>query len=246
MLVFITPLKSRESAQSWAQTQWLVERTIRSACAQSSEAFRMIVVCHERPEIGFTHPQLKFLQLNTPPPEANAERPGDDKRAKIRHGIECALEENPTHVMLLDADDCVSRRLAEFVAERPLDHGWYFGRGFIHYEDRHLLQRVPWRFQRHCGSSHILPTQFLQSKYLTRHASLRQIAASAGLYLSPLPFDGAIYCVGHGENYRPMGPFMWPGNAALRLARRALFGVEVTEEHRREFGLYHKNSNRPE
>jgi hypothetical protein len=198
----------------------------------------MIVVCHEHPEIGLSHPQLEFLHATTPRPAPNATSRRDDKRAKVHCAIKRALEANPTHVMLLDADDCVSRHLAAFVAERPAANGWYLGRGYIHYDDRRRLQRVPWRFQRHCGSSHILSAELARNRHLRGHTRVRRIAASSGRPLARLPFAGAIYCVGHEENFRPWGPLLWPNNPAFRLARRALFGCELTDAHRREFGLY--------
>ena len=51
MLCFITALKSKAVASDWIRVCELFESTLRSAYNQTDPDFRIIVVCHERPDL---------------------------------------------------------------------------------------------------------------------------------------------------------------------------------------------------
>ena len=107
MLVFVTPLKSAGSSHSWERVARLVGRTVRSACAQACPDFRVIVACHEVPEIRFEDKRLEFLQVGFEPPGFDPLKRKRDKERKLLAGLRRSLAFRPSHVMPLDADDCI-------------------------------------------------------------------------------------------------------------------------------------------
>ena len=160
MLVFIIPLKSAKISDSWEHISQLFERTIRSVCNQTSSEFRVIVVCHEKPDIKFKHPNVFYLQVDFPPPtwENNngyfSRRL--DKQKKIFVGLSYACRFNPTHVMFVDADDCVSKHLAKFVSQNPDCNGWMFGKGYDYVDGRKFIFLRRKGFYGRCGTSSIV------------------------------------------------------------------------------------------
>ncbi len=66
-----------------------------------------------------------------------------DKARKILRGIEYAQQFNPQRLMVVHADDCVSRHLAKFVNQHSSYHGWVMRKGYIYYEgSRWLLKTI--------------------------------------------------------------------------------------------------------
>ena len=55
-----------------------------------------------------------------------------DQVRKIFMGLNYAAQFKPSHVMLVDADDCVSQKLASFVDHNPQSNGWFINRGFLY------------------------------------------------------------------------------------------------------------------
>ena len=65
MLVFLIPIKSYKIANSWIELSKMIERCLGSVCNQTSLEFKVIVVCHERPDINFYHPVERAISLIT-------------------------------------------------------------------------------------------------------------------------------------------------------------------------------------
>jgi hypothetical protein len=169
MLVFVVPLKSSRIARDWSLTCRLLERCLRAICNQTSPQFRVIVVCNERPALSFTHPKVRYLEVDFPPPmrdpteapsagyeysrSRDIARKNADKARRIRAGLDHVACYRPTHSMVVDADDCVSRRLAEFVAQNPEGGGWYFKKGYFYTEGSRFLHLNRRNFNVVCGTS---------------------------------------------------------------------------------------------
>jgi hypothetical protein len=245
MLAFVVPLKSAAAANSWTRVTSLAERTLRAACAQTSPDFRVIVACHEKPQIGFADRRLEFLEVDFPRPAAAGWFPEGrrDRDRKIVAAVRRALTYHPTHVMILDADDCVSNRLAAHVVEHPSANGWYFPKGYFWREgldEVHIERR---RFHQWCGSSYILRPSLLglpeppAIDWHLRHGPLARQLRKRATPLEPLPFPGAVYVVSHGDNVRDFGPILWPANPVKYWLRRWLYHRPLTPAMRAEFGL---------
>lgn len=245
MNVFIIPLKSATVAKSWSRVTRLVERTVRSVSAQRSPEFRVVVVCHEIPAIeNGRDAKIEFLGIDSPPPRPSIEEQRYDKRLKMIMGLRRARNHGPCHVMYVDADDCVSNRLAGHVADESSAHGWYFRRGYFHHEGHEKLSFARWRFHKWCGSSHIIRLEDIDipkepdGHYVLKHRNLAREMRRVGTPLKPLPFPGAVYNLAHGENFHDYVPFIWPENPLLRSLRAAFSGRALTSAIRGEFGLY--------
>lgn len=235
---------SAQVANSWTKVTHLCARTVRSACAQTCPDFRVIIVCNEIPEIRFEHPNLEFMTIDFSPPGKATQERNKDKWRREFAGLRRSFTYHPSHVMMLNADDCVSKRLADHVARNQSANGWYLKKGYFHTDSQSLVHLERRRFHMWCGSSHILrpenmdlPEVYVETWCLL-HRRTVALMHTRGTPIQPLPFPGAVYNVSHGENMYDYAPILWPGNPARRLARRVLFHRRLTPEIRAEFALY--------
>lgn len=222
MLVFIIPIKSKQVAKSWKQVSELFENCLRSCCSQTSHKFRVIVVCHDKPEISFQHPFVTYIQVDFPPPSESSLtgnimadiRPKDlDRLLKLLVGLESAKVFSPAHVMFLDADDLVSNKLAEFVEQAPNSNGWFFINGYEYFYGSNRIFKRKY-FHMRCGSSFIIRLDLYRSFFKEKmpsdisqidvyyfcHNYLESRFFERGTPLEALPFEGAIYVTDNGEN----------------------------------------------
>jgi hypothetical protein len=163
-----------------------------------------------------------------------------DKGSKYVIGILAAAQCKAEYVMFFDADDFVSNRLAAFVAKETTAYsGWYFDKGYLHPFKTEIIRPLK-QFHKLCGTSHILNTQELLSflvdkveidssqdeilenvdrffiqKILGAHIEINDFFATHFNPLRPLPFPGAVYNLGTGENhskiaFRSMGYLISP------------------------------------
>jgi hypothetical protein len=217
MLVFIIPLKSQKISKSWQLQLKLVERCVKSICNQTSSDFRAIVVCHEKPNFEFNHPKLEYLQVDFPPPNLNVEerqglasyaygcgekiaRQNADKAKKIRAGLNYVNKYQPSHFMVVDADDCVNRHLAKFVSDRRDDDGWVLKKGYAHKEGSRFLLINLKTFNQLCGSSLILKYSLRDLVFSNSEFYNHCFTELEGANIQPLPFIGAMYSMENGDN----------------------------------------------
>jgi len=215
MLTFIIPLKSKAVSQSWELVSQLFERCIRSICSQTSSDYNVVVVCNEKPDIQFDHPKITYLQVDfMPEDKSNIRDKRLDKGRRILTGLIHAKTLGSTHTMVVDADDCVSKHLAAFVEQHSHAPGWYINRGYVWQENSKLIYYRKSSFHCWCGTSkvirldlHNLPDGLetshpLWSNYEYDH---KEIRVAENVSLAPLPFSGAIYVIGNGENIYQTG-----------------------------------------
>jgi len=202
MIVFIVPLKSVKMARSKTLYHKLLQRTLRSVTAQSSDQFRVIVICNELPQIDFRHHALEFLLVNLPLPERTEKCQNADKARRIIAGLEHAARYKPTHTMVVDADDCISNQIASFVKKHSGHPGWVLNSGFLYTEGNRIAFKNVQNFNHSCGSSVIIRYDLRKhllhgnSYYGHEHPEL-----PAPLQVTPLPFPGAVYNIRNGENF---------------------------------------------
>jgi hypothetical protein len=245
MLYFIVPLRSRAASKDWDKVSRLCERTLRSLCQQTSSQFRVFLVCRDRPEMNFVHPNLRIIQENFPIPEANGLPQLVDKARKLRRALIAVRQEGGGFVMGVDADDLVHRALASLVEANPNSDGWFFPYGYSYDEGGQWLERHS-DFYLRCGTSNIiridpddLPPDMdsPREKYFflcNGHHIIVDFLARQGRPLKALPFPGAIYVKDTGENWSgpPLKHLGVRGHVS-RLSRmrpitprqRAIFGI---------------------
>jgi hypothetical protein len=245
MLTFVVPLKSPLASGNWRLVSALANRCLKSLASQTDPGYRILLVCNEPPDNLERHANLTVLTLSLPTP-GNAQEGMFDKWRKVREGLIHAREFAPCFVMVVDADDCVSRRLAAFVNRRPTAHGWFVETGYCHDEGtRWVFCRA--EFHRLCGTSsivlchkHDLPDPAAPKSGCLLldygHSRIVDHMEKEGRPLEPLPFPAVVYITGTGENHSgyALGPLRSrkPYFAKL-LGCRPLLGML-----RRQFNLY--------
>ncbi|MGB3299781.1 MAG: glycosyltransferase family A protein [Phormidesmis sp.] len=261
MLIFIIPVKSKLVSNSWSNVSALFERTLRSICNQTSSNFKVIVVCHERPYTSFEHESIKYIEADFSPPDLHglADDPTEgrrrkeaDHKRKLWLGSVHAESLNPSHIMFVDADDCISRKLASHVDKDLESSGWYISQGF-EYPDNGQTIYPKSKFYMKSGTSSIIRYDLLkpllaiqpdkiEGTYLS-HKLLPSYFQENGSPLTPLPFRGAVYITGHGDNnfleYFSNKQKNLPDLMRLyggRL-RKLLVAMSVTQEMQDEFYL---------
>ncbi|MGD1905416.1 MAG: hypothetical protein ACFB0C_05400 [Leptolyngbyaceae cyanobacterium] len=175
-----------------------------------------LVVCNEIPDVKFNHPQVKYIQVDFIPPEKVADpvvRGLTDKGRKLLKGIDFSKQFNPSHVMFVDADDCVSSHIAEYVHNRQNENGWYLKSGFKYREGENCVYLKSRNFYRMSGTANILRFDHLRLtdhpeynrgygyyKFYIDHQKVKRVMHERGSPLQPLPFSGAVYMLATGDN----------------------------------------------
>lgn len=255
MLVFIIPVKSPAISPNWSLFSKLFERCIKSVCSQTSSDFKVIVVCNEKPKTSFDSPYIDYVIVDFPPPGSEQvstliglQSPKEsDKAKKILAGLKYAEKYLPTHTMVVDADDCISRDLAKFVEQNPDGDGWFIQKGYVYKEGKKYIYLNRKNFNHLCGTSIIVKTKW--SKQLIIDGNFYDHCADSlanGIELEPLPFAGAVYSIENQENYRmtaeavkdlKQNSYRQGINSILKkLAKYRLYFL--TNSIRRKFGLY--------
>ncbi|MGC1308070.1 MAG: hypothetical protein WA885_12650 [Phormidesmis sp.] len=200
--------------------------------------------------------------VNFPPPELIGDPTEDRRRKETDHakklwlGSVYAESLNPSHVMFVDADDLVSRRLAAYVDEHTHSNGWYINEGFEHPSKKEIIYPKS-KFYTKCGTSNIIRYDLLKPLLEThldqvdtrggapyvRHKLQRSYFARIGNPLLPLPFKGAVYVTGHGDNNfleyfsSKQKTLLDFGRLYGGKLRKRLVAMPITSEMRDEFGL---------
>ncbi|WP_432570289.1 glycosyltransferase family A protein [Kineococcus sp. SYSU DK005] len=253
MLAFITSVRHPRNSADYERVEELLRRTLRSVCRQTVDDHVVVVACNRVPAGRFPS-NVRFLRVGFPPPVDTAgpvtgrEAVLRDKGTKLAAALVAAQEHRPDHVMKVDADDFVSRRIAEFTARHPGAPGWYVDRGYVVSAETGLVAPCP-DFDSRCGTSEVvandsfrLPADLpapdtdqdelverlgtvLVRDLLGSHRAGREHFAALGRPLAPLPFAGAAYLLGTGENHSGL--------------RRVRGGRPVPRRLAAEFGMEH-------
>jgi hypothetical protein len=257
MLAFLIPVKHPARASSYTLVTDLLRLTLASLARQTLPAFSTYVVCNEVPSWAGSLQRAQFIKVDFPParPPDQADEQHSwvfrDKGSKTAVALDRAQRDGATHVMTVDADDFVSRRLAEHVTAEPTVPGWFFPTGLI-YSRLFRIAEMQSQFWSHCGTSHIVRTEFMPAppsfgaapalgevseaydpwfldNVLGNHGDWQRHFTALGHPLRPLPFPGAVWQVDTGENscrawwhQRRFGP---------------LWGKPLTPDQADEFGI---------
>jgi len=251
MFTFITAVRHPRTALSYANVEALLKRSLRSVCNQTDPEFTVIVVCNQMPVDRIVDERVRYVVTPELPLETDnlLHRTRVDKGFKLALGLASARDVRPQHVMLFDADDFVHCRIVEHSHRHPDAPGWYIDHGFVYDEKTKLLSPLS-GFHEVCGTSHIIsyelvepigivPTSTRQhvlstlgdeyvSLILGAHPFILEFFGTRGHALAPLPFYGAIYVRGTGENDRRW--FTAPGFPRPTSARvRSEFGMDKSQ-----------------
>jgi hypothetical protein len=262
MLTFIIPVRHPENSKNWKALTARLEQTIKSVSNQNSDQWQAIIVANRGADLPALPDRFSVEWVDFSPNPRHDRGPGDnvevfrdffriDKGRRVRAGM--LVARSSTFFMIVDDDDFVSSRLADYAAKHSDENGWYIDRGYMWSEGSPIVVSVS-KFFMLCGTSHIINAKLydfekLQGKdaddylmdMLGSHISVARALAASGTPLSALPFSGAVYRVGHpGAHSNSSGLVATFFNKEglvhpLRLLKTALSLRFATASLRREF-----------
>lgn len=246
MIAFVIPLRSKATARNWELISKLCLRTIYSLLQQTVSDYKIILVCNEPPDNLPSSEKIIVVNRYFPTPENTLRRQMWDKTCKVSHGLVEARLFKPSHYMVVDADDCVSRRLVEYASHNPACDGWFMDTGWIYHENSQWLQWQRKDFHRISGTGAIAPfdiermpktidEDFNPYRPFVEHNRTVDTWTAAGKTLKSLQFPGAVYVLGTGGNVSDAGSSnkkTWK-----RILKQVLFSRPLTSQLRGEFGL---------
>ena len=220
-LTFIIPIRHQDNARDWRRLKKNLTETVRSISAQESNDWRAVIVANHGADLPPLPGPFDVKWVDFPPNQLHEKGTvGEeqfldafriDKGRRVLAGMLYAGEMG--HVMIVDDDDFVSRRLASFVSENRDKNGWYIRDGYVWGDGGRLLYLYA-DLSKFCGSSHIiradlynLPEKFeaASETYIRRmlgsHIFIKDNLGATGAPLEPLPFAGAVYRIGNAEAF---------------------------------------------
>jgi len=243
MIVFIIPLKSAKVSKSWDRTCSLLERTLKSICGQTCDDFRIIVVCHEKPFLDFITPFVEFIETDQQILSGGCFIGHRDMSEKLRIGLERSKQYHPSHVMVVDADDLVSNKIAGFVKKNSEQIGWILNSGYIHEFKNKYLYYLRKDFGQYCGSSVIIKPDLFECLFTEEDYYVHKCSTlpAHGISLNNLPFCGAIYSRVNGENIFAVDPFyknLLPKGDYIAYLKHLTRFRFITPQVKNGFGFY--------
>lgn len=248
MLTFCIPLKSKQVSNNWDNTTRLFNQTLYSAYNQTCSDFKILVACHEIPDLYHNYDKrVEFLISDNPIPQ-NPDEMMLDKGWKV-HLMSLRLKElGAGYTMVLDSDDLVSNKLAEYVKENPKKNGFISKYGYVYNEGDYYLKKMAYLY-RTCGSCTIInysiedlpenmPRNFydgeIERKWIIRkcHRDIPKYLKSVGRKLSILPFPSTIYVRNTGDNHSMIdgGNMSWKRAIELSLRNKITINYKIKEE----------------
>ncbi len=218
LLTFVIPVRHPANSRDWSQQVANLRQTTASIAAQDDPGWRTVVVANTGAELPPMPAKFDVLRVAFPPnpvhdrkdllPDARFDAVRLDKGRRVLAGALQAWRSR--YLMVVDDDDFVSRKLAGFVHAHDGANGWAFrDDGYVWGDGGRLVYREP-AFSDLCGTSHVVRTDLYRlpasaadadveyvKQMLGSHRFVAPRLAAAGVPLSPLPFPGAIYRVGH-------------------------------------------------
>lgn len=257
-LTFVMPVRDPQGVADWAGVRELIALTLNCLSAVPGNT-HVVVVAQRGTDLPGLPSGARLVEVDLPytplpVPEGPIRHAAvrRDKGARIHAGLVAAQPSG--HVMVVDYDDFVSRRLAQLVADHPNAPGWVVEDGYIYDGGPLVIKRS--RFNRLCGTSLIVRADLLKipanpgeadidwvDRALGSHIFLRDDLADQGTPLSPTPFPGAVYRIGHGANTSgspSLRRMFFPARRSLRQPRRAIrnfVSLRTTFRIREEFAL---------
>lgn len=251
MIYFGIPLRSKKASNDWENVTRVFNRTLESVYRQTDPEFRIFVACHDIPELyGKYDGRLEFLISDQPVPKTKEEMMLD-KGWKVSMIAEKNRLLGGGYTMLVDSDDIVSNRIAEYVNSHPGQNGFVSRYGYIYEDGSSFMKKIlaPYRI---CGSCSIvnysvedLPDRLpenlwddsLKEKWIIRksHRYIPGYLKDIGRPLAEIPFPTTIYVRNTGDNHSMLGGSDLNGKRKMELMMRRK--IKLTGKAGYEFGF---------
>ncbi len=265
LLGFVVPVKPRAVSVNWQYDCQLLERTLRSICAQTNDSFAVFVIYTDMPEIKYTNDHIHYLhfpyknissgELSDYDTYGNKYYDPDfaskimDKIRKLSLGCQHAKEMQCKYIMAVDSDDLVSKDIVAYIdkqAEKGLP-GWYINKGYIYKEGSRYLIHKNRNMHMLNGSTHIIREDLIRipdfnSKamqdysFFESHGYLAtRLKHQYNVIIEPLPFEGVIYVL-HDQNWSDISE--WFNINTLKRFVKQLLNLKFNSRLlKSEFGL---------
>lgn len=248
MIYFGIPLRSKAVSKNWPQVVRVFNRTLHSIYSQTDPNFRVLVACHDIPELSFpVDDRVEFLVADCPYPKDSFEMMLD-KGWKISMIAKRIRELGGGYTMMVDSDDLVSNRIAEYVNAHPNENGFLARYGYIYNEGFPYVKQVL-ALHRICGSCAIvnysvedlpdcMPETFWddtpKDKWICRksHRIIPDTLAQMGRPLSVMPFPTTMYLRNTGDNHSMLNgsDLVWKRKVELAIRRKISLSGPVGKE----------------
>jgi len=254
MVYFGIPLRSKFSSNNWEIVSKLFNRTLWSVYNQKTNyLFKIIVVCHELPELEKKYDKnvVEFHQVSTPYPQ-NLKEQMNDKGYKVHVIGKIIRDYGGGFTMIVDADDLISNKIVEFVYKniKLNNFGWYVSVGYCFYLDKIRLNIAP-KFpsgsntiinytrellpsnMENAWKSSVPENEFIIIKGHSRKVKI-EACKNIGRPLQALPFKGAIYVLGTGDNHSTLSGY----RSSLReFLDNTITRRRITDKIKEEFSI---------
>lgn len=265
---FGIPLKARATAKNWDWTVRDFNRTLASIYNQTNQNFRVLVGCHDIPELLIpTDERLQFLQMNAPPPEPGAEvtRFFHDRKSKLWLAGQRMKVLGGQWFMSIDADDLISSRLVDLVLNNQNTNGYIATHGYLldaqimtilHVPDNRVYGAPLHQFTGSCAVVKFDPSDIPDKSaidygsrfmhYQGDHRLYLKHSVDEGRPLTLFPFPAIVYVLNTGENvsFNHMDHRDWLIQRLIPALR--MHGSMLNSELIRDFALDGELWNRPE
>ncbi|WP_144224856.1 galactosyl transferase [Mesorhizobium amorphae] len=221
LVTFIIPVRHQDNARDWGLLKANLTQTVASISNQTDSDWQGIIVANEGADLPDLPQGFSVVRVTFPPnvlheiDKANIEDVYDafraDKGRRVLMGMLAARDSG--FFMIVDDDDFVSARIVEHVAKNRNANGWTIDKGYIWDDGGKILLGYD-DFSHLCGTSLIiraalygLPKRFEDASLdwiksmLGSHVRIADVLAKNGTPLTPLPFRGAVYRVGHAGSH---------------------------------------------
>jgi hypothetical protein len=249
MIIFIIPFVSKQLCKDWQLATTLLQGTLDSIANQSDKRFKVIVGCHEIPEVVFKGDanKLSFLPMPYSPLEHEWSRKSQiDRMMKCCTALLNLQNADFNYCMAVDADDRIHRDLVAFLHQEPEADGWIANKGYQvdYYSDRIMKYE---KLSKICGSTFILsrnlvgvPQTYTSEEYgkciySQGHQTMEDFFAKKGIELNSIPFYAVQYILNHNIN----DSMMWRRGIKGQVKKILKFwvvGNRMTSENYEEFG----------
>lgn len=248
MIYFGIPLRSKETSKNWDMVSMLFNRTLNSVYNQTNSEFKIIVACHDIPVLNREYDErVEFIKVTSPMPK-NKEEMMIDKGHKI-HTIAMRIREyGGGYTMMVDADDLISNRIADYVIKNDSENGFISQNGYYYHIGNNYIKKGH-KFPN--GSSTIvkydindLPNVYYDNMTTNnnenphiirkRHGDIPRICKELGRKLAPLPFIASIYVRDTGDNHSLIGK----SESKFRVLEQIIMPkIRINDKIRKEFSI---------
>lgn len=179
MIAFIIAFRHPESTKNYAKVVNLLDNTLRALTNQTDQNFMVYVGCNSKPEISVTSPKIKYCCIDCPLPDSR-KKVLLDKGVKRTSAIKFAVDDcAPTLMVMLDADDLVSKYCVEKLNKLPVtEHsgGYWLECGYL-LDVANAKVQEKFGFNRFCGSSLVFKTSILVQQLFAKVAEPQKLVS---------------------------------------------------------------------